>query len=69
MDAESKLYNTQVYGEGKVTIMGKNLCVMDVPLPIIPIDIDFPTIEFDEDDKTANQACQDRLDEQRKVQL
>lgn len=47
---------TQVYEEGKVTIMGKTLCVIDVRLPIIPI-------EFDQDDKTADQACQDLLDE------
>ena len=58
---------TQVYGEGKVTIMGKDFYVMDVPSPIIPIDMDLPTIEFDEDDKTADQACQDLLDEQGKV--
>lgn len=60
---------TQVYGEGKVTIMGNDLCVMDVPSPIIPIDMGLPTIEFDEDKKTADQACQDLLDEQGKVQL
>lgn len=60
---------TQVYGEGKVTIMGNDLCVMDVPSPIIPIDMGLPTIEFDEDEKTADQACQDLLDEQGKVQL
>lgn len=51
---------TQVYEEGKVTIMGKTLCVIDVRSPIIPI-------EFDQDDKTADQACQDLLDEWGKV--
>ena len=52
---------TQVYGEGRVTIM-RDLCVMDVLLPIIPIDMGLPITEFDEDDKTADQACQDLLD-------
>ena len=56
---------TQVYGEGRVTIMGRDLCVMDVPSPIIPIDMSLPTVEFDEDDKTTDQACQ----EQGKVQF
>lgn len=47
---------TQVYGEGKVSIMGKTLFVIDVRSPIIPIGIGLPTIEFDEDDKTTDQA-------------
>ena len=49
---------TQVYGEGRVTIIGRDLCVMDVPLPIIRIGMGLPIIEFDEDDKTADQAYQ-----------
>ena len=56
---------TQVYGEGRVTSMGGDLCVMDVPSQ----DMGLPTVEFDEDDKTTDQACQDLLDEQGKVQL
>ena len=48
---------TQVYGEGRVTIMGRDLYVMDIPLPILHIDMGLSTIEFDEDDKTADQAC------------
>lgn len=40
-----------------MTIIGKNLCVMDIPLPIIPIDMDLPIIKFDKDDKTADQVC------------
>ena len=43
--------------------MGNDLCVMDVPSPIISIGICLPTIKFDEDDKTADQAYQDILDE------
>lgn len=61
---------TQIYGEGKVTIMGNDRYVMDVPLPIIPIDMPgLPTIEFDEDEMTADQVCQSLLDEQGKVHL
>ena len=49
-----KINCTQVYRERKVTIMGKNFCVIDIPLPIILIDMDPPTIEFDKDDKTVD---------------
>ena len=36
---------------------------MDVPSSLIPIDMGLPTVEFDKDDKTTDQACQDPLDE------
>lgn len=61
---------TQVYREGKVTIIGNDLCVIDIPSPIIPFDMPgLSTIEFDEDEMTADQRCQHLLDEQGKVQL
>ena len=42
--------------------MGKNLCIIDIHLPIIFINMVFLIIEFDKDDKIANQACQDCFD-------
>lgn len=52
-----------------MTIIGNDFCVMEVILLIISIDIGLSIIKFDENDKTADQAYQDLLDEQEKVQL
>lgn len=52
-----------------MTIMGNDFCVMDVPLPIILINIDLLTIPFDDNDKLADQVYQNLLDKQEKVQL
>lgn len=41
---------TQVYGKN-LTIMGNDFWVIDIPSPMIPIDMDFSTIKFDKNEK------------------
>ena len=60
---------SQDYGKWRVAFLGKDLCTMDVPSSLIPIDMGLPNVEFDKVDKTADQTCQDLLDEQGKAKL
>lgn len=54
---------TEIYREEKVPIIGNDVCIMDILLLIILIDMPgLPTIEFDEDKLITNQVCQDLLD-------
>ncbi|KAL8825271.1 MAG: hypothetical protein Q9170_007862, partial [Blastenia crenularia] len=53
------------YGLGKVTISGDDQKERNVPAALAPMEINLPTVEFDEDDEvSADQACQQLLDEQ-----
>lgn len=47
----------QFYGEGRVTIMGQDLVLREVPTPITPLSM--PVVEFDPGDEewSTDQAC------------
>lgn len=53
-DAKCELYSS--LREGRLTIVGKDLYFMDVSSPIVPRH-GSSTVEFDEDDKTADQGA------------
>lgn len=62
-------FNTH-YGQGLVTIAGNDGAVRRIPAQIVPIDTGLPTIEMeDEDEMTADQACQQIIDSQENAQL
>ena len=62
-------FNTH-YGQGKITISGDDQIVRPIPAQIAPIEAGLPTIEMDEDDEmTADEACQYILDDQENAQL
>lgn len=50
--------------------MRDNMRISDVPAQLSPIDIGLPTFEFEDDDEwSADDACQQLLEEQEKVRL
>jgi len=57
-------FNTH-YGQGLVTITGNDGTVRRIPVQIATIDTGLPTIEMEDDDEmTADQACQHIIDSQ-----
>ena len=62
-------FNTD-YGEGKITISGNDMSTRRIPAQIVPIESGLPTIEMDEeDDMSADEACQYILDDQENDRL
>lgn len=58
------------YGSGEVTIAGDDMQVRHVPAQITPMETGLPVVEFDEDnEESADSACQNLLDEQENAQL
>ncbi len=64
---------TQMFGEGKITIKGNDKKIQIAPAEIYPIEVKLPIVEFDNDSETnewtADDACQELLDQQGKVEL
>ena len=59
------------YGTGKVTIRGNDSVPRQVPAEIIPMHVNLPTVELDDDESpgdAADEACQILLDEQENYQ-
>ena len=55
-------------GLGQVTIAGNDLQTRYVPAQLVAMETGLPTVEFDEDDEeSADRACQDLLDDQENV--
>ena len=57
------------YGSGTVTISGDDMRERRVPAQLVPIGMVLPTVELNEDENSADLACQYLLDEQEKGQL
>ena len=55
-------------GLGQVTIAGDDLQTRYIPAQLVAMETGLPTVEFDEDDEeSADRACQDLLDDQKNV--
>ena len=54
------------YGSGTVTISGDDMKLRQVQAQLAPMDTGLPVVEFDEEDESADLACQHLLDEQEK---
>lgn len=54
---------THIYAEGKITIMGQDLTLREVPIPMTPLSI--PIVEFKliDEEWSADQACQELINE------
>ena len=52
------------YGLGVVTINGSDNVLRQVPAQLAPLDTKLPVVEFDEEEETADQACQHLLEQQ-----
>ena len=57
------------YGSGIVTIRGDDMRERKVPAQLVPIESGLPTVELNEEEDSADLACQYLLDEQGKGQL
>ena len=57
------------YGSGNVTITGDDSKERKVPAQLVPITAELPTVELNDDEDSADLACQYLLDEQEKGQL
>jgi len=65
-----RVHCNQKYGQGKITVMGDDMTVREVPAQLMPVSTNLPVVELDEDDDwTADEACQHLLEEQEKAQL
>lgn len=57
------------YGSGIVTINGSDDVLRQVPAQLAPMGTKLPIVEFDEEEESADQACQHLLEEQENSQL
>lgn len=65
-----RVHCNQLFGEGKITIMGDDMRTREVPAQLSPLDIGLPTVEFEDDEGwSADDACQQLIDAQEKVRL
>lgn len=64
---------TQMFSEKKITIKDNDQKIRIVPANIYAMKVKLPIVEFDNDSKTnkwtVDNACQELLDQQRKVKL
>ena len=61
-----RVHCNQHYGAGQITISGLNRVIKEVPAEIVPMSTGLPILELDDvDDWTADEVCQQILDDQK----
>lgn len=62
-----------MFGEGKISIQGNDRKIRTIPAQIYPMEVKLPVVKFDEEmetnEWTADDACQELLDQQGKNML
>jgi hypothetical protein len=64
-----RVYCNPYYGSGNVTITGDDSKERKVPAKLVSITAELPTVDLNDDEDSADLACQYLLDEQEKGQL